>query len=125
MGLLKIPKIRQISVRQDDENVVLVENGQVILSLPADAAKELSIAIKIQSSRASEIQKVTRLIDDQAFCIRAGIPLALTSNPEIFGEAKKESMWNRMLRRYIPKVKPVAKFGRARIIQSPAPQNGR
>ncbi len=123
------PKIRQVSVRHDGTRVVLLERGKVIIELPWDAALDLSKAIHIQAKKAEEIAKAAKIIDDQAFLTRLGVPIGLTSNPAIKKEAAKEAAWNKALRKAIPPakaggIKSQAVFGTPRLIQKRPKKKG-
>lgn len=98
------PKISQLNVSQDNLNVVLVLNGQRILELKWDAALMVARAISIKAHEIEEQVKAPMIAFDQALLMRKGLPLGLTSNPVILGEARKEAAHNTKLRKYIPHV---------------------
>jgi hypothetical protein len=103
MGSFYIPKVESITIRREGARVQLIgKNGTLLLDLPWDAARDLAKAIRLQSARAEQTAKVEAVISDQAFCIRKGIPLALTPNPEVFKEAGNEAAHDRFLRRAMP-----------------------
>lgn len=100
--MIHIPNIRQIRIRQDGDKVYLIDQGRTILSMPWDAAIELSQAIYRQAKRAEEISNAEKIIFDHAILTRAGAPIGLSSNPMIKKEVAKEAAWNRYLRRMMP-----------------------
>jgi len=114
-----VPKIRQVSIRCEGRDVVVLEEGRVVLVLPWDAALALADGIKAQARRIEELIKADQIVGDQAVLIRAGVPIGLSSNPDIMKEAEKEAAWNRELRRAIPSIKSAEKFG------TPALRQGR
>lgn len=112
------PKISQVTVSQDGVEVILVVNGQRVLELPWDAAKMIAKAMRIQALRIEEKVKANQIAYDQGILLRKGIPIGLTSNPEIIQEAGKEAAWNSNLRRYLPGgVKSQEAFGAPVIIK--------
>lgn len=108
---IHVPKIRQLNVRVEGRDVVVLEAGQAVLILPWDAALTLANAIRVQARRIEERVKAGRIVNDQALLMRVGIPLGLSSNPEIMNEAAKEAAWSTELRRAIPSIKSAEKFG--------------
>jgi len=104
MADIHVPKISEMSVRQDGLDVVLLKNGQRVCELPWDAALMLADAIKIQARRIEERVKAEQVIIDQAFVMRKGLPFGLSSHPVIISEARKEAAHNTLLRKYIPHV---------------------
>ena len=122
MGHIYIPKVESVTVRREGGRVMLISrDGTLLLDLPWDAARDLAKVIRLQAARAEQTAKVEAVISDQAFCIRAGIPLALTPNPEVFKEAGKEAAHDRALRRAMPGGIPEGvKFGMPSVHGKPA-----
>jgi len=100
--IMSIPKTRQITVSIDGLDVVLIDRNSAILRLPWDAAIALGQAMIYQGRQIEESVKADKIIQDQAFLMRMGIPLGLTSNPIMLRESLKEAVWDSKLRRYIP-----------------------
>lgn len=90
------------TVRQNDERVLLIVNGQCILDLPWDGALEIGRALIAQGHRAEEIAKAAGVIYDQAILVRAGWPIGLAVDPRIREEAEKSAAWDSDLRRKMP-----------------------
>jgi predicted ATPase len=111
MTEIHVPKIRQLNVRIEGRDVVVLEAGQAVLILPWDAALALANTIRMQARRIEEHVKANGVIADQALLMRAGIPIGLSTNPEIMKAAAKEAAWNTELRRAIPSIKSAEKFG--------------
>ena len=114
------PGTRKISVRQEGDRVLVIQNGQAILDLPYQAALALSKALRVKAKAAEEIDKAPDTIFDQAILMRLGANIGLTSHPVILREAAKEAAWNSDLRRYIPPgraggMESQAVFGKARV----------
>lgn len=125
MSSFYIPQFKAAIVRRDGDRVLVMQDGVTVLNLPWDAAKELAKALRLQAARAEQTAKVERVISDQAFLIRAGIPLSLTPNPAVFKEAGNEAAHNRDLRRYIPTGIPSGvRFGMARLVGHRANHKG-
>lgn len=95
------PKVEKVSVIQDGEHVIVVKEGSTILDLPWQAAQMLGKALIIKGNEAEQIAKAEATIMDQAILYRTGAPFAFSTDPRIDAEARKESVWNRTLRRYI------------------------
>lgn len=114
-------KISEVTVSQYGNEVVIVVNGQRVASLPYDAAKLVSKAIRVQALRIEERLNADRIAFDQAILLRKSIPVGLTSNPVIIDRAGKEAAWNSNLRRYLPGgVKSQEAFGVPAIIKHKA-----
>jgi len=120
MAEIQIPKIRQVNIRIDGKNIILLEGGTLLLELPWDVALALAEAIKVQARRIEEGIKADEIIRDQALLMRAGIPIGLSKNPDIMKEAAKEAAWNTELRKAIPSIKSAEKFGIPALIQYPS-----
>ena len=122
--MIFIPRLKEITVRQDGERVQVIQNGSLLLDLPFDAALALSKALRFKGKKAEEVAQAARIIIDQAILTRVGFPLGLTRHPKIMQEAMKEAAWNTSLRRYIPlsRAHGIASgevFGTPSIIQHP------
>lgn len=99
---MQSPVRRSATVRQDDERVLLIINGQCVLNLPWDGALEIGRALIAQGHRAEEIAKAAGVIRDHAILVRAGVPIGLAVDPRIREEAEKDAAWDSPLRRYMP-----------------------
>jgi len=102
MGQIYIPKLKNVTVRLEGKSVQLIEEGMLILEMPYQAALDIARAIRSQAMKASQMANVQRVISDQALLIRKGVPLRLTSRPDVFKEAGNEAAHNRDLRRFLP-----------------------
>lgn len=96
------PVRRSVTVRQDDERVLLIVNGQCVLDLPWDGALEIGRALIAQGRRAEEIAKAAGVILDHAILVRAGVPIGLAVDPRIRKEAEETAVSDSSLRRYMP-----------------------
>ena len=101
MVRLFLPKLREVTVRQEGTDVVLIAGNKRFFSLPWNAALVLARAITTQAQRAEELAKREQIIYDQAILTRSGAPFGLTNNPTMLKEAANEAAWNTKLRRYI------------------------
>lgn len=126
MGEFYIPKIESVIVRREGSRVMLIsKQGVTLLDLPWDAARDLAKILRLQAARAEQTAKVEAVISDQAFCIRGGIPIALTPNPAVFKEAGNMAAHDRDLRRHMPGGIPSGvKFGMAKVVGKPASGGG-
>jgi len=95
MGVVFVPRVRTVDVRQEGTRVLVIEDGRTILDMPWDGALALARAIHVKGKQAEEI------IFDQAILQRLGVPLGLTSNPDMQRAACVEAAWNSDLRRWI------------------------
>lgn len=94
--------------------------------LPWEAAEKIGLAFLQAAKEAEEYAKANAIIQDQAIMFRSGAPFALTDNPVMQHEAKKEAVTSRVLRRSnlrmraggIPSQEHV---GRPVVTQSPPP----
>lgn len=121
MTRVHVPKVREVTVRQEGDRVLLLEGGRTVLELPWDAAVQLSKAILAQARKAEELVKAEQIIADQALLTRLGTPLGLTNNPAMLKAAANEAAWNRDLRRRVPLkraggIKSGAVFGTPKLI---------
>jgi hypothetical protein len=123
--MIFVPKIRQVNIRQDGDHVLLLEKGIAVLSMPWDVALDLSRAIKAKAKLAEEWAKANEIVMDQAFLMRAGIPIGLSARRDIMKEAVKEASWDTGLRKAIPSIKSAAKFGKPMIIRHHPPKGKR
>lgn len=94
-------ELKEVTVRQEGDRVLLLHNGRLLFSLPWQAALELGRAFTIQGKRAEEDANAIRIVYDQAILTRVGFPIGLSNRRDILDEAAKEAAWNRDLRRYI------------------------
>ena len=100
MPTLVIPKTRSVSVRREGDRVVVVEDGQLLIDMPHDAALALAQAIVAQARLIDEERHADKIAYDQGILLRLGIKLGLTNNPDIQHEAARVAAWD--LRRYLP-----------------------
>lgn len=100
-GLTPITR-REITVRQDEDHVLLIVNGRDVLNVPWDAALEISKAMHQQAKKAEEIAKVAAVVKDHAILVRAGWPIGLAVDPRVRKEAEKAAVNDSDLRRYMP-----------------------
>lgn len=120
-------ELKEVTVRQEGDRVLLLHNGRLLFSLPWQAALDLGRALHAQGKRAEEEANATRIVYDQAILTRVGFPIGLSNRPDILAEAAKEAAWNRDLRRYIrgDRAAGIANqtvFGTPRITASPPRQ---
>jgi len=101
MGVVFVPRVRTVDVRQEGTRVLVIEDGRTILDMPWDGALALARAIHVKGKAAEELAKAAEIIFDQAILQRLGVPLGLTSNPDMQKVACVEAAWNSDLRRWI------------------------
>lgn len=92
--------IKQFQCKDEGKNVVINLDGKVV-SVPWQAALDISRAIHIKAKKAEEFDNVNKIIFDHALLTRVGSMIGLSNDPKIKEEVKKESVWNKMLRRYV------------------------
>ena len=127
MAEIFVAKYREVNIRRDGNNVVLISGGQRVLELPWDAALALGKALIIQTRRIEERVKADSIAFDQAILMRRGLPFGLSSNPTIIDMAKKEAAHNSVLRRNVPKAPGVDSkeaFGTPTLIKHRRKNNG-
>lgn len=101
-GHILVPKQKKANIRWEQNSVKLIVDGQLVLDMPWEAALELGKGLIHQARKAEEWTKAPEVIRDQAILMRAGIPLALTSDPVKRKEAGKDAAWDSDLRRAMP-----------------------
>lgn len=94
-------ELKEVTVRQEGDRVLLLHNGTLLFSLPWQAALELGRALHVKGKLAEEEANAARIVYDQAILTRVGFPVGLSNRPDILAEAAKEAAWNSNLRRYI------------------------
>lgn len=118
--------IESVSIRQEGDRVLLIQNGRLVLDLPWQAALDVGRGICAKARLSEEHAKADSVITDQAILIRAGFPLGLTRQPHMIREAIKTANNDRKLRRYIPNgIRSQAVVGNPTLIQKgPAHDRG-
>jgi len=122
-----IPKIAQMNIRRDGFNVVVEIDGRKVADVPWNIALELGRGITMQARRVEEVVKAEEIIADQALLIRTGIPIGLSSNPDIVKASGNEAVHNPTLRKYIPDTSGIGAInsrgivGRPRVIKHKGP----
>jgi hypothetical protein len=89
-------RIDRVTVRNEGTRVLLIgPKGELLLSLPWQAAGALADALKFQSNIAKEKDNPVALIKDQALLLeagkRSGLFLGMVHDPDILKEACKEA----------------------------------
>lgn len=107
--------IAQITVRWEGERVIVIRNGQLVHDVHYQAALEIAQAMIAQARKAEEWAKKDQIVIDQAIITRAGLTLPVATHPKIRAEAMKESRWNGMLRRFMPRARPAEKIGHLQV----------
>ena len=95
-------KLDTVNVVREGTRVLVLHNGRKLFDLEYQAAELLAKALRVQAKRAEEDAKALDIIADQAILTRLGVPVGLTSRPDMLKEACREAAWNSDLRRYIP-----------------------
>ena len=106
-----------------DNGLVVIELDGQAFALTPDGARQIAKALMVSAAKADEFANANNVIKDQALLIRAGVPIALSRNPKILQEAKREAETDRDLRRYMPMVPSSLTIGSPTIIQH-APKSG-
>lgn len=101
MPQIIIPRLSEVTIRQEGTRVLLIQNGRLLLDLTHDAARAIARAITIKALLAEEEAKAESIIFDQAILMRAGASFGLTNRRDMQHEAGKLAAWDTDLRRYI------------------------
>lgn len=108
----------------DGERVIIEFDGKTAKSVPWEHALEVANAIKSNAKLCEQYAKANQIIHDAAILARTGIPVGLTSDPRMQDEARKESQFNREIRRSnLPGIGSVASqevFGTPAVRNSPS-----
>ena len=102
MAEILLAKITSVDVRREGTRVLVLHNGRLLFDLEYDAALALAKALHIQGKKAEEEVHALDIIADQAILTRLGVPVGLTSRPDMLKKACNEAAWNSDLRRRIP-----------------------
>lgn len=94
--------VKQLALKHGAGVVQIIEGDRLLVEVPITSAFQLAAAIRRQAAQAEQNAKVRQVVDDQAFCMRAGIPIALSRNPAVLKEAGNEAAWSEKLRRQLP-----------------------
>lgn len=101
-AIVKKATLTSVTIRCEGTRVLVLHNGRLLFDLEHDAALALARALHVQGKRAEEEARALDIIRDQAILTRLGVPIGLTSRPDMLKEAAKEAAWSTDLRRYIP-----------------------
>lgn len=93
---------REVTIRQDEDYVLLLVNGNCVLNVPWDGAIEVGRMMIAQGRRAEEIAKVAQVAHDHAIMVRTGFPIPIAVDPRVREEAEKMAVSDSALRRYLP-----------------------
>lgn len=94
--------VKQLALKHGAGVIQIIDGDKLLVEVPITSAFQLAAAIRRQAAQAEQNAKVLQVVDDQAFCMRAGIPIALSRNPAVLKEAGNEAAWNEKLRRQLP-----------------------
>ena len=83
----------------DGVRVILEFNGKDAKSIPWKHADEVANALRSNARICEQNEKKEQVIFDSAIIARTGLPIGFTSDPKMQDEARKESMYNRDIRR--------------------------
>lgn len=113
-------KLDEFRLRVEGPKVHVILNCKLIAVMDPEPAVQLGKNFRLAGKRAEQYLNPSRLITDQAILHRAGIQLGLTDDPMMKKEALKESKWDPILRRLIPKSKAKGPIpGTPKLIQLP------
>jgi len=87
MGEVLTPKMRVIRIVDDGSRVVVIEDGKVCLNVTWEMADQIAKSLIKHARKAEENEKALNIIGDQAFLLRAGVPLGLSNRKDIQKEA--------------------------------------
>ena len=97
--LIYTPNTKEISIRSAGDKVIILLNGKLIATLPWEAAKQLSEAIKIQASLSEEYANADKVALDQSMMVRAGFPFGIANLPGVKKLAKWKAQYDDKARR--------------------------
>lgn len=92
----------RIQVRAEGEQVWIDIDRRCYMLIGIEEARELARALLASAARADEVRHAERIANDAALLLRAGIPLGLSSAPQIVARAAHLAAWDRSLRRALP-----------------------
>ena len=119
--MIRVPKLRDVRVRQDGTRVLLIVDGKTVLEGHWRQFDELARAFVIKARAAEEIDKAAAIVEDQALLFRAGARFGLTNHPRLRELAGNIAAWSTRLRRYLPGgIKSQEMFGTPTIIRKDA-----
>lgn len=97
-----VPKLRAIRVVNDGNRVIVIDGSKVVLNVTWEMADAVATAMKKYARIAEEADKAASIVADQAFLMRAGVPIGLSNRKDIQREAAKEALYDKQLRRIMP-----------------------
>jgi len=110
----------------DGDRVIVEISGQKPKSIPWEHADEIANALRTNARICEQYEKANQVIHDAAIMARTGLPIGFTSDPKMQDEARKESMYNREIRRSnLPKIGSIPGqevFGTPAITNTPSLQ---
>ena len=100
--MIRVPKHKEVRVRQEGTRVSLIVDGREVLSGHWRQADELAKALVAKARAAEELEKHEAIAHDHAILMRAGAPFGLTNTPWIRDLAARIAAWDTRLRRFMP-----------------------
>ena len=83
--------------------VALIFNGRLVESMPWQISIDVGRALLAKGRLAEEHEKAESIANDTALLMRKGVPIQLSSRPDILKEAHHRAQHDTCLRRAIPK----------------------
>lgn len=93
--------IHTVTMGRDGDRVLLTIDGRTI-AIPWEHADEIARGLTVKARQAEEEQKALGIAADNALLLRVGVPLGLTSRPDILAESAHIAQYDRDLRRHLP-----------------------
>lgn len=90
-----------VTMGRDGDRVLLTVDGRTI-SIPWEHADEIARGLTVKARQAEEEQKALGIAADNAILLRVGVPIGLSSRPDILAESAHIAQYDRDLRRYLP-----------------------
>jgi len=117
-GHIIVPHLEEIRIKIDGEYVVLVSSKGSYIKIPYQVIPTLARSMRSQGKVVEERVNALRLISDQAFALRAGIPIGFTNDPAKQHQAGIDAAWDPNLRKQLPgNIKGTTMFGTPTIIK--------
>ena len=96
---LIVPTTHVTRVIQEDDRVVVIQDGKKILDMPHSAALVIAAEIRRVALRAEGQAKAPQIARDVGLLTRVGAPFGLSDDPRIKDEARNLAAWDPQLRK--------------------------
>lgn len=102
----------------EEDKVIAVIDGKRT-EFPWGLADVFSRSLAINARKAEEYCKANQIIADNALMQRAGFPVGLSDDPLIKSESIKSALYDRNLRKYLPRAEGIGDIQSRGVVGTP------